>query len=220
EYLESWYKRFPGSDTQKKSLLRHLVSSVTEDHLGAVNEMAWWQLFQSRGHQIEPVARAKSSTPDFVHQHERGKTYFEVTTLNVAQNSGNVELKSATKHSVKRVAQKCASDKKQQLLFGYERQSPSVLVVFNYDSWSGYGINHHKAMIEEFDTTKLSESLSAIVFVERRVNSEGVPVFNKQQFNILENDGAKYRYDCSLLENVFFEEASEFPCESKIIQGI
>ena len=214
EVLESWYNRFPGTDAQKKSLLTHLVSSATEDHLGAVNELAWWQLFQSRGHQIEPIVRAKTATPDFIHKNKGIKIFFEVTTLNIAKNSNEVELESGSRHSVKRVAQKCASNKELQLLFGYERQSPSVLVVFNYDTWSGYGVNHHKVILEEFDVTKLPESLSAIVFVERRVNSKGVPVFNKQQFAILENDGAKYKYDCSLLQSIFSKEGYEVPCES------
>ena len=75
-------------------------------------------------------------------------------------------------------------------------------------------MNHHKVILEEFDVTKLPESLSAIVFVERRVNSKGVPVFNKQQFAILENDGAKYKYDCSLLQSIFSKEGYEVPCES------
>ncbi|MGH9145798.1 MAG: hypothetical protein ACRD1Q_03750, partial [Vicinamibacterales bacterium] len=68
EYLATlarWFTQFPVASSADHSALRtRLESFATTDHLGAVNELCWYQLMRQSGFQVEPIPTATTARPD------------------------------------------------------------------------------------------------------------------------------------------------------------
>ena len=84
--LRLWFDRFPlNSNKQQHALKTRLESFNNEDHLGAVNELAWWVFMQRIGLQSLPVPTSSAPRPDF--QVKTSIDFFvEVSTLNISKS--------------------------------------------------------------------------------------------------------------------------------------
>lgn len=175
--LRLWFNEFPLKPKQKQSLATSLESSKNEDHLGGVNELAWWAFLQKEQFSVKPIPPAKSPTPDFWVT-APSEFYAEVSTLNVSyrdkakfEAGDSVELDHT--ETLRRLLGKFTKEKQQQLLYAANRQKPIVLVLFDYTTWSAFGIQFHR-FLGDFLLGKqrgfqgLPNELSALVYVERK----------------------------------------------------
>src|SRR5262245_58681073 len=87
EYLTTlgrWFDQFPHpSPTARRALKTRLESLTTSDHLGAVNELAWYAFMRQSGLQAEPLPPGNSPSPDF-RITAPVDCFVEVSTLNVS----------------------------------------------------------------------------------------------------------------------------------------
>jgi len=189
--ISNWFAELPGSNKQKNHLKASLKSTNNSDHLGAANELSWWKFLISRGFELEPIPTGKSKTPDFVLQLENSSVFIEVTTLNPAKNLNCSEINYSQKSSLNRIVAKAYEEKNEQFRYGQERHSPSVLVLFNYDEWSGFGTQFHRLMDSNTLFSGTLSELSANIYVERFVNG-GKPYFKKDSIVIVDNPEAHF----------------------------
>ena len=189
--ISTWFHKLPGSKKQKKKLEAALKSTKNSDHLGAVNELSWWRYWKSRGFDLQPIASSKTKTPDFVLILNTAKVFFEVTTLNPSKNPECSEIKHSQRSSLNRIVAKAMEEKRGQFIYGQEKQCPSVLVLFNYDEWSGLGTEFHRLMESTALFPGAISELSAIVYVVRSV-SKGKSRFEKSSMKIVDNPAAQF----------------------------
>lgn len=189
--IQRWFAELPGSNKQKNHLKASLKSISNPDHLGAVNELSWWRFLISRGFELEPIPTGKLKTPDFKLKVDKSCVFFEVTTLNPAMNPNCSEINYSQKNSLKRIVAKAYKEKAEQFEYGLRKQCPSVLVLFNYDEWSGLGTSLHTLMDSNTLFSAPLPELSAIIYVERFVIS-GKPHFKKDTIMIVDNPNARF----------------------------
>lgn len=176
--LRMWFNRFPLNIKQKKKLAADIESFKNEDHLGAVNELAWWAFLQREQFNANPIARTSSPTPDF-QVLAPTEFFIEVSTLNVSkqdqskfQAGDSVELNHA--EMLRRVLGKLTAEKQRQLSYAADQKEPSVLVLFDYTTWSAFGTQFYR-FLGDFLLGKqrgfqsLPIELSALIYVERKV---------------------------------------------------
>ena len=117
----------------------------------------------SRGFTFEPIPAGKSKTPDFILKFEDYSVIFEVTTLNRSKDKRCSEINYSQEKRLNRIITKAFEEKIDQFKYGHQKEFPSVLVLFNYDEWSGLGTEFHRLM----DSNKLFadtlSELSAII---------------------------------------------------------
>ena len=178
--LVRWFTQFPAPSAKDRSALRtRLESFTTSDHLGAVNELTWYQFMRQLGFQIDPVSTAKTARPDF---RLTGPTtvFAEVSTLNVSERektslrvTGGVDLKHRA--TLRRLLLKAAGEKHAQFEYAASQGVPCLLVLFDYTFWSGLATDFYRFLASELlgdeppTFAQLSKALSGIVYVERRV---------------------------------------------------
>jgi len=189
--ISAWFHELPGSKKQKKKLKAALKSTNNSDHLGAVNELSWWRYWKSRGYDLRPIPSGKAKTPDFVLILDTASVFFEVTTLNPSKNPKCSEINYSQWSSRNRIVAKAKEEKRGQFIYGQERQCPSVLVLFNYDEWSGLGTEFHRSMESPALFSGALSELSAIIYVERFVFG-GKSRFKKSSMKIIDNPAAKF----------------------------
>jgi hypothetical protein len=120
--LRLWFDRFPLSDTKERQHLRvRLESLKNEDHLGGVNELAWWAFMQREGIAGKPLPTSSTPRPDFQLQ-PPADCFVEVSTLNVSdqdkatfQSGNSVALDEA--ETIRRIILKASGKKKRQLFY-------------------------------------------------------------------------------------------------------
>ncbi len=134
--ISEWFSELPGSNKQKNHLKASLKSTDNAAHLGAVNELSWWKFLTSRGFTLEPIPTGKLKTPDFVLKYEDYCVIFEVTTLNPSKDECCKEINYSQEKSLNRIIAKAFEEKLDQLKYGHQKRSPSVLVLYNYDEWT------------------------------------------------------------------------------------
>ncbi len=176
--LRLWFNGFPLSPKQKQRLAGSIESFQNEDHLGAVNELAWWTFLQKDQFSAQPIPTASSPTPDFLVT-APSEFFIEVSTLNVSDRDkskfeagDSVELDHA--ETLRRILGKLTDEKKRQLLYAADRKKPSVLVLFDYTGWSGFGTQFYKFLAnfllgKQRGFQSLPAELSALVYVERKI---------------------------------------------------
>lgn len=191
--LSNWFFELPGTNKKKKHLKVSLKSTNNSDHLGAANELSWWKFWASRDFIIEPISTSKSNTPDFILKFQDLRVIFEVTTINPSNNKRCREINYSHKNSLKRIISKAYKDKEGQFQYGYEREIPSVLVLFNYDEWGGFGTQFHRFMNDSNLFGDILLELSAMIYVERFV-IDGKPKFKKDSIVIVDNPNARYSF--------------------------
>jgi hypothetical protein len=176
--LRLWFNRFPLDPDQKRGLAVRIESFRNEDHLGAVNELAWWRFLQREQFNANPIPTASSPTPDF-QVLTPSEFFIEVSTLNVSERDkskfeagDSVELDHD--ETLRRILGKLTTEKKKQLSYAAELKKPTVLVLFDYTTWSAFGTQFYR-FLADFLLGKprgfqnLPVELSALVYVERTV---------------------------------------------------
>jgi hypothetical protein len=175
--LRVWFNDFSLQAKQKHKLKADIESFKTEDHLGAVNELAWWSFLQREKFQAEPIPTTKVSTPDF-NVSAPFEFYIEVSTLNVSQQDQDKIQKNSSIHlnhaeMLRRVLGKLTNEKQKQLAYASDRKKPGVLVLFDYTAWSGFGIEFYRYIAKyllggQCGFQKLPPELSALIYIERQ----------------------------------------------------
>ncbi|HMK20703.1 MAG TPA: hypothetical protein VK466_00115 [Terriglobales bacterium] len=202
--LAKWFTQFPtASTTDRAAMKARLESFTTSDHLGAVNELAWYQFMRQSGFQIDPISTAKTARPDFM---LTGPTpvFAEVSTLNVSdgekaslRDTGGVGLNH--RETVRRLLLKVSDEKRAQFEYAAANGLPCLLVLFDYTFWSGLATDLYRFLASELlrdapAFSGLPSALSAIVYVERRVMA-GRIVLSRLRSAIYHNPAASYGLD-------------------------
>jgi hypothetical protein len=191
--ISKWFSELPGSNKQKNHLRASLKSKDNSDHLGAVNELSWWKFLTSRGFELEPIPTGKSKTPDFTLKFMDHYVVFEVTTLNPSKDKNCSEINNSQDKSLRRITAKAYEEKMDQFKYGHQREIPSVLVLFNYDEWSGFGTQFHRKIdCDKLFPDKLPE-LSSIIYVERFV-IDGKPKIKGDSIVVVDNPSANFPF--------------------------
>jgi hypothetical protein len=176
--LRLWFERFPLTCNQKHQLRTRLESLRDDEHLGGVNELAWWEFIVREGFIAAPLVPTTAARPDFKLQSPTG-CFVEVSTLNVSQRD-QAQFKAqqgvALDHAetIRRVIGKFTDEKRQQLQYASDQGKPSVLALFDYTTWSGLGTLFHHTLGdfllgEQLGFKSLPTELSAILYLERKV---------------------------------------------------
>ena len=179
EILALWFERFPlASKKQRWELKRRLESLTNSDHLGAVNELSWYQFMRGAGLQARPIPTANAPRPDFKVT-SPSEFFVEVSTLNVSEAereslrvTGGVDLNYDA--TLRRLLLKAAGEKDAQIAHAARQGQPCLLVVFDHAFWSSLATDcfHFLAtslLGKQQAFAQLPLALSAIVYVERRV---------------------------------------------------
>lgn len=199
--LRMWFNEFPLTLKQKQQLRSRLESFRDDEHLGGVNELAWWVFMQREGLAGNPVPASSASRPDF-QLRPPTDCFVEVSTLNVSdkdkkkfQRQESVALNHA--ETIKRVIGKLTHEKQRQLEYAATQKKPCVLALFDYTTWSGFGTLFFKALgeflIGRFLGFKFFPAeLSAIVYLERKVLPDGRIALSRHRSAVYYNPLALY----------------------------
>jgi hypothetical protein len=176
--LRLWFERFPLTPKQKQQLRTRLESLRDDEHLGGVNELAWWAFIVREGFTAAPLAPTAAPRPDFELRSPTG-CFVEVSTLNVSQkDKARFEAQEgvALDHAetIRRVVGKLTDEKQRQLKYAADHKKPSVLALFDYTTWSGFGTLFYRTLGDyllgkQLGFRRLPSELSAIVYLERKV---------------------------------------------------
>lgn len=180
--LRMWFNQFPLTLRQKQQLCSRIESFRNDEHLGAVNELAWWAFMLREGLTGNPVPVSTTPRPDFRLQSPTD-CFVEVSTLNVSDNDKkkfdcgeSVALDHA--ETIRRVIGKITEEKKRQLMYAAAEKKPCVLALFDYTTWSGLATLFFRTLGEfllgrQLGFKTFPAELSAIVYFERRVLPDG-----------------------------------------------
>ncbi len=205
--LRLWFSEFPISAKQRRHFKQAMESFNNVDHLGAVNELAWWKFTNSFGLLSSPIPAGQGKRPDF-YVSSPSEFFCEVTTLNLSvkeqellEAGKSVDLEHGV--TLQRVLKKVVDEKNEQIKYGALKKSPSVLVLFDYTFWSGLGTRFYKALAEfllgaGISFLKLPPELAAIVYVERKFLEDRMAI-SKKRSAVYHNPNALFR----LPETVF-----------------
>jgi hypothetical protein len=198
--LRDWFAEFPISSRKDRvELKKRLERYDTRDHLGAVNELVWWEFMRRIHLHAEPVPTSTTPRPDF-RVLKPSEFFAEVSTLNVSIQEGEELRKGGVRpdpdKTLRRILLKAANDKKHQICYAFGKQKPCALVLFDYGVWSGLGLDWCSAFADALlgrthASTKLPDSVSAIVYVVRKV-IDGRMAVNRNRSAVYYNPGAKY----------------------------
>ena len=179
DILALWFGQFPlTSKKQRAEMKRRLESLATSDHLGAVNELSWYQLMRRGGLQASPIPTANAPRPDFKVM-APAEFFVEVSTLNVSEAEreslltiGGVDINHHA--TLKRLFLKAADEKDAQIAHAASESRPCLLVLFDYTFWSSLATDRFHFFAtgllgRQLAFAQLPVALSAIVYVERRV---------------------------------------------------
>ncbi|OGA54603.1 MAG: hypothetical protein A3F74_22430 [Betaproteobacteria bacterium RIFCSPLOWO2_12_FULL_62_58] len=176
--LRLWFERFPLSLKQKQQLRTRLESLRDDEHLGGVNELAWWAFIVREGFTAVPLATTTAPRPDFELQ-SPAHCFVEVSTLNVSEKDKVLfETKQgvALDHAetIRRVIGKLTDEKQRQLKYAADHKKPGVLALFDYTAWSGFGTFFCRTLGDfllgkQVGFRSFPQELSAIVYLERKV---------------------------------------------------
>lgn len=177
--LRLWFERFPlKSETQKRALRTRLESFTTSDHLGAVNELSWWEFMRRADIEAIPIPPTRAPRPDFKIT-APSESFVEVSTLNVSdaekrqlQTGRGIDLDHS--ETLRRLLLKAAGEKKAQIEYAASQSRPCSLVLFDYTTWSGLGTQFFRFLATSLlgprpAFTQLPSALSALVYIERKV---------------------------------------------------
>jgi hypothetical protein len=219
-YLESlrlWFNRFRLTSKQKQALATRLESLDKKDHLGAVNELAWWAFMQHEGMNAAPVPTSATPRPDF-QIIAPAECFVEVSTLNVSDRDkskfaagGSVELNHS--QTLRRILSKVTNEKRRQLSYAAGRKQPSVLVLFDYTTWSKFGTQFFRflgnfLLGKQLGFHTVPSELSALVYVERKVHPDGRIAISRDRSAAYYNPSAKYPLPVGT-----FASVNEFWCQ-------
>jgi hypothetical protein len=193
--LRVWFGRYPLSNKQKRHLKVQLESFVNEDHLGAVNELVWWEFMQKIGIKTTPIPTSGTPQPDFMSEIQ-GVFFVEISTLNPSESDKKkfetgqgVELDHQV--TLRRFLRKIMEEKRGQMSYAAKQGSPFVLVLFDYTTWSGFGTQFFRFLKEGLGSEELPVELSALIYVDRMVEKGRIGI-NRDRSAVYYNLNAKY----------------------------
>lgn len=176
--LRLWFEQFPLTPKQKQQLRMRIESLRDDEHLGDVNELAWWAFIVREGFTAAPLPPSTTPRPDF-ELWSPTDCFVEVSTLNVSQKDKTrleAQQDVALDHAetVRRVIGKLTDQKQRQLTYAADHKKPSVLALFDYTTFSGHGTLFYRSLAnfllgKQLGFRTLPSELSAIVYVERKV---------------------------------------------------
>jgi len=144
--IKQWYDQFPAT-SNKEQLRNRRESFLTEQHLGVVNELFWWECMKLFNWSASPVFSKKKSRPDF-RVLLPTELFCEVTTLNISDADRNdlsrglaVDLNEERAKTIVRLFRKIVDAKLAQLMYGASKERPTILVLFDYTFWSNFGVD-------------------------------------------------------------------------------
>lgn len=211
--LAMWFERFPlTSEKQRWALKTRLESFTTSDHLGAVNELSWYEFMRRANMEVRPILPANAPRPDFKVT-APSEFFVEVSTLNVSdaekrelQETGGVTLNHA--EMLRRLLLKATGEKDAQIAYAASESRPCVLVLFDYmflsglppkdDTFlSGLPPNFYRFLAtallgERLAFAQLPVALSAVVYAKRKISAGHIEI-SQQQSAIYYNPAARYR---------------------------
>lgn len=179
--LQEWYSTYPFPSNGKKTHMRKLLeSSTNNDHRGAVNELCWYRFMCDLVLNPKVIPEGPSKTPDFLCTTASGiEFYCEVTTLNESvadakaiASTGSAPLNQEVEKF--RIIRKVTEEKVEQLQYGRERQKGMAFVVFDYSTFSGLGTQRPDTLADAFLLTSIGLQamkpyLSVLIYIERYV---------------------------------------------------
>ncbi len=199
--LRTWFDRFPiSSNKQKRGLKARLESFKNEDHLGAVNELSWYEFMQQTGSKAAPLAVSKTPRPDFKVENPT-ELFCEVSTLNVSDDEKKkfedgeaVELNH--RETLRRILLKVMTEKQHQISYAANQKRPCLLVLFDYTTWSAFGTQFFRFLADfllgqKLGFADLPAEVSALGYVERKVMG-GRIALGRDRSAIYHNPNAKY----------------------------
>ncbi len=194
--LRLWFNEFPAKHSDKLRLRKRLECFQDEQHLGGVNELSWWVFMQREGIGATVVPTAKTPRPDFQLAHP-ADCFVEVSTLNLSDKDRSKQKEGTSvaldhTETIRRVIMKLTEEKLNQLKYAVNQQKPSVLVIFDYTEWSAFGTSFFKTLGEfllgtEFGFKSLPPELSAIIYMERKVQVNGQIVLSRSRSTVYYN---------------------------------
>lgn len=186
--IRTWFHQFPLTLKQKQQLRSRLESFKNDEHLGGVNELAWWAFMRREGLTAKPLPASSTPRPDFYLEPPAG-CFVEVSTLNMSdidkakfQRKASVALDHA--ETIRRIVGKLTAEKQRQLTYAANLEKPCVLVLFDYTTWSAFATEIFRTLGEfllgrQYGFRTLPPELSAIVYVERKVLPNGCIAINR-----------------------------------------
>jgi hypothetical protein len=200
--LRTWFHRYPLSAKAKRHMRSGLESVRNDEHLGAVNELAWWAFMRRQGLAGNPVPSSRTPLPDF-HVEAPTECYVEVSTLNVSRAEANklsvgsgIDLQSSQQETLRRIIGKMTDEKCRQLAYAAEKTKPCVLALFDYTAWSGLGTQFFRLLAQfllgpDLGFRTFPRELSALISLERKV-IDGRIVLNCERSAVYYNPLALY----------------------------
>ena len=179
--LGLWFGRFPfPSPKDRRALKTRLESLITSEHLGAVNELSWYEFMRQAGFHAAPISPTITPRPDF---RITGpiEAFVEVSTLNISEAqknalnaTGGVDLDH--NETLRRFLRKASDEKSAQLQFSASQALPCLLVLFDYTLGSGLPTDFYRFLASALLSrdsafARLPSALSGIVYVKRQVFS-------------------------------------------------
>jgi hypothetical protein len=177
--LSLWFGRFPlTSQRHRWTLKTRLESLATVDHLGAVNELSWYEFMRHEKMEASPLPPVDLPRPDFKVT-APVDLFVEVSTLNVSgaerralQSTGGVDLNHM--ETLRRLLRKATDEKTAQIEHAASEHLPCLLVLFDYTFWSGLATDYCRFLAtallgEPGAFPQLTVALSAIAYVERKI---------------------------------------------------
>jgi len=199
--LRLWFDRFPLSSKQKRGLHVRLESLRDDEHLGGANELAWWAFMLREGLKGVPLPPSTAPRPDFQLK-PPVDCLVEVSTLNVSQqDKAKLETGAAVAldhaETIRRVLGKLTAEKLRQLKYAADHGKPSVLVFFDYTTWSGSCTLFFRTLAQfllgnQLGFNSFPPELSAIVYLERRVLLDGRIALSRHRSAVYYNPLALY----------------------------
>ncbi|MCG8059077.1 MAG: hypothetical protein N0E38_04515 [Candidatus Thiodiazotropha endolucinida] len=210
--LSDWYKKYPGSNKRKNGIKAGLLNSDNFAHLGAVNELSWWAYINSRGGNISPIPEGKNPTADCEIQLVEITVICEVTTVNVSLNESIKSLQQSQINTKKRIVNKATKEKLPQFIYGSNRECPVILVLFNYDEWSGFGTKPGRNIVNYISHNDIPKELSAIVYLERYVIKRK-SMYKNDSTSVFQNPNAQFSIGEGVIESLMETDIEWSPCE-------
>jgi len=210
--ISDWFNNYPGSNKRKNGLRAGLLNSDNFAHLGAVNELSWWSYLSSREKNISPIPEGKKPTADFEIQFDENLVICEVTTVNISLEGECNSLQYSQENTKRRILSKVRKDKLSQFVYGSDRKCPVILVIFNYDEWSGFGVDIGKGVVSYINGHDVPQELSAIIYLERYVRS-GKSMYKNDSTSVYLNPNAQFSIEEGAIESLMEPEIEWSQCE-------
>ena len=201
DIIRRWFDQFPlQSKKHRRTLMSRLQSFADSDHLGAVNELSWFEFMCDMGLKSHPLLPARRPLPDFKVV-APVEFFTEVSTLNLSTEDkkklvGRQGVGLDHRETLRRLILKVATEKKPQFEHSASRNLPSLLVLYDYSFWSNFPTRIRQFLARELDTgtSRLPVELSAITYIKRAGTS-----IMLHQSSIFPNPAARYPFPVNTL---------------------